>query len=291
VRNSTSTLSMTTPEDLSEALQLLADTDKKWIPFAGGTDLMVQLESNLLDGADFLNIWGLFELQGIEESDCEVVLGALTTYSEIRSSEVIKSEFPLLYQAAGLTGAKAIQNRGTIGGNIVNASPAADTPPALLCYDAELLLSSSEGQRWVDYQDFHTGYKTHALAPGELITHIKLRRGQEKKFNFYHKVGTRNAQAISKVLFCLMVQVNNSRIEKFRLALGSMAATPILMDSLRDAFEEQEFGSDLIEKGLSILNEELSPIDDIRSTGAYRKKVTLNLFKYYMEKIYVGLGQ
>src|SRR6266436_10394691 len=150
---------LVTPVSLSEALNVLTRDDGAWRPFAGGTDLMVLLEAGKLPHKNYVNIWNLPELRGIELTDNHITLGALTTYSEVQGNEVLREEFPMLCQAASETGGLAIQNRGTLGGNIVNASPAADSPPALLVYDAELELLSVRGSRWVPYAEFHTAYK------------------------------------------------------------------------------------------------------------------------------------
>src|SRR5438132_1933514 len=136
---------LTSPSTLSEALELLSSSNGAWKPFAGGTDLMVLLEAGKLPQTNYINIWNLKELRGIEVTDDHVSLGALTTYTEVQDSKVLREEFPMLSRAASETGGLAIQNRGTLGGNIVNASPAADSPPALLAYDAELELVSRQG--------------------------------------------------------------------------------------------------------------------------------------------------
>src|SRR5437773_109100 len=164
------------PVTLGEALDVLVRDNGGWRPFAGGTDLMVLLEAGKLPQKNYVNIWNLKELRGIEVSDDHVTLGALTTYTEVQNHAVLQKEFPMLVQAAKETGGIAIQNRGTLGGNIVNASPAADSPPALLAYDAELELISKEGQRQVPYAKFHRGYKQMDLAPNELLRAIRLPR-------------------------------------------------------------------------------------------------------------------
>src|SRR5207245_3301987 len=189
------------PASLGQALDVLARDDGAWQPFAGGTDLMVLLESGKLPHKNYLNIWNLTELRGIEVSNEHVTLGALTTYTEVQANAMLREEFPMLCQAASETGGLAIQNRGTLGGNIVNASPAADSPPALLAYDAELELVSKEGERRIPYAGFHIGYKQMDIRPGELLRAIRLRRSGGRLTHYYRKVGTRKAQALSKPCF------------------------------------------------------------------------------------------
>src|SRR6202521_5908130 len=162
------------PGSLSETLGQLAGEPGVWQPFAGGTDLMVLLEAGKLSHKRFLSVVKLDDMRGIEVTSADVTLGALTTYTEIQKHRVLRKEFPLLCAAARETGSIATQNRGTLGGNIVNASPAADSPPALLVYDAEIELVSQRGIRWMPYHGFHNGYKTTRIAPDELLRAIRL---------------------------------------------------------------------------------------------------------------------
>src|SRR5436190_18223541 len=221
------TYQLISPRKLSEALSALAREPGVWQPFAGGTDLMVLLESGKLPHKNYLNIWNLNELRGIEVSNEHVTLGALTTYTEVQSNPVLREEFPMLCQAASETGGLAIQNRGTLGGNIVNASPAADSPPALLAYNAGVELFSVHGSRWVPYQSFHTGYKQTIMQPDELLAHIRLPRLRPDLTHYYRKVGTRKAQAISKVCFAATARIDEGIIDVMRIALGSIAPIPL----------------------------------------------------------------
>src|SRR5437763_10288980 len=200
------------PPTLSEALDLLSQDHGAWKPFAGGTNLMVLLEAGKLPQKNYVNIWNLKELRGIEVSDDQVTVGALTTYTEVQNHAVLQKEFPMLVQAAKETGGIAIQNRGTLGGNIVNASPAADSPPALLAYDTELELVSKHGERRVPYLKFHTGYQQMDIRPDELLRAIRLPRAPNQLTHYYRKVGTRKAQAISKICFAATAQLNDARL-------------------------------------------------------------------------------
>src|SRR6266498_279815 len=206
-----------TSKSLLDALSLLAREPGTWQPFAGGTDLMVLLEAGKLPHKNYLNIWNLAELRGIAVTTDHVTLGALATFSEIQSHTILREEFPMLCQAASETGGLAIQNRGTLGGNIANASPAADSPPALLAYDAELELVSVNGARWVPYQGFHTGYKQMIMRPDELLARIRLPRAREDTIQYYRKVGTRKAQAISKVCFAATAVIRENIIAAVRI--------------------------------------------------------------------------
>jgi CO/xanthine dehydrogenase FAD-binding subunit len=242
------------PRDLPHALSMLGEGFR---PIAGGTDVMVLFEAGKLDHKRWMSIRGIAELRYIDISPDYVTLGALTTYTDVRLSAILASEFPLMAEAAALTGGIATQNRGTIGGNIVNASPAADTPPALLVYDAEVELSSLKGSRWVPYTQFHKGYKLMDLASDELLTSIRLPRRFGGWKHFYRKVGTRRAQAISKVCFAGL-----KRGDEVRIALGSVAPIPLFLES----------------PDLSAV----FPIDDIRSTARYRMQVAKNLMEEFL---------
>jgi len=273
------------PATLSDALQLLTRDRGAWKPFAGGTDLMVLLEAGKLPHKNYLNIWNLKELRGIEVTDQHVTLGALTTYTEVQLEKVLQQEFPMLCQAASETGGLAIQNRGTLGGNIVNASPAADSPPALLAYDAELELVSLNGARWVAYHQFHTGYKEMIIRPDELLTRIRLQRRREKMRHYYRKVGTRKAQAISKVCFAGLAQVRAEKVKDLRIALGSVAPVPLRCVKTEDALRGSELNQATIDRAQAVMADEIVPIDDIRSTSNYRHKVSLNLLADFLQQL------
>lgn len=271
--------------NLSEALTLLAQEPGTWQPFAGGTDLMVLLEAGKLSHKRYLSLAKLADLRGIEVTDSAVTLGALTTYTEVQNQTVLRTEFPLLVAAARETGSVATQNRGTLGGNIVNASPAADSPPALLVYDAEVELISDRGSRWLPYQGFHTGYKKMLLAPDELLRRIRLPRRTKPWRQYYRKVGTRRAQAISKVCFAGAALFEKDRIRDVRIALGSVA--PIVMRAVKteDTLRGSTVTRDSIAAAREVLAQEIAPIDDIRSTARYRSLVAQNLLEEFLTQL------
>ncbi len=270
------------PENLSAALTLLEREPGAWKPLAGGTDLMVLFESGKLSHRKFLSIWHLRELGGVEVSPTHITLGALTTYTRVQSDPILQSEFPLLCLAARETGSIATQNRGTLGGNIANASPAADSPPALLVYDAELELVSARGSRWVPYQGFHAGYKRVDLRPDELLRAIRLPRAKKEWCHYYRKVGPRKAQAISKVCLAAAAKVANGKIADIRIALGSVAPIPLRCVKTEEALRGRVLDPSVIAPAKQALSREISPIDDIRSTAAYRKQVAQNLLGEFL---------
>ncbi len=206
----------------------------------------------------------------------------------MRRNEIILREFPLLALAASWTGGIANQNRGTLGGNIANASPAADSLPALLVYDAELTLVSVRGERRVPYRTFHMGYKKTALAADELIRDISLPRKFAGYIAHARKVGARNAQAISKVCLAALGQVSNGTIRDVRLALGSVAPVPLRLGETEQLLTGGKIELSLINAARKSVIQEIRPIDDIRSTARYRASVAANLVAEFVEKLAVA---
>jgi CO/xanthine dehydrogenase FAD-binding subunit len=261
---------------LEAALAALAEAPGVWRPFAGGTDLMVQLAAGALQHRRFVSLWGIEELRRIQIDTSAVAVGALATFTDIQKDEVLRSEFPLLGRAAAETGGIANQNRGTMAGNIANASPAADTPPALLIYDAQIELASTRGRRLVPYERFHTGYKQMDLAQDELIVAIHLPR-RAGWIQHYRKVGARRAQAISKVCFAGAAQMDGRRVMDVRLAFGSVAPTVVRAVHAEAAIRGEAPDASRIDAAVAGLQRDITPIDDIRSTRNYRTHVAANL--------------
>jgi len=275
---------LVTPETFAEALDDLA-AHPAARPFAGGTDLMVLLEAGQLPPGRFVDLANCRELHGIERSeDGGIAIGALTTYTDIRRSREIDEGFGLLKMAAAQTGGVATQNRGTIGGNIANASPAADTPPVLLVYDTELELVSSSGSRRVPYASFHRGYKQMDLRPGEIIARVILpaRASRLAPRDFYRKVGTRRAQAISKVCFAGTIAIDADVVAHIRIALGSVAPTVIRATRTEDALRGRPLDEPTVAAAMDVLASEIAPIDDVRSTARYRARVAANLLREFL---------
>jgi CO/xanthine dehydrogenase FAD-binding subunit len=278
---------MAAPGNLHAVISLLASEPGQWLPIAGGTDLMVQYAAGKLPSRKLVSIWNLPELSGIEINAEEVTIGAGCTYTELREHEVVAREFPLLTKAARWTGGIANQNRGTLGGNIVNASPAADSLPALLAYEAKLILVSVRGERRVPYLTFHTGYKKMNLASDELIRAVCLRRGFSDYLHYGRKVGARNAQAISKVCIAALGRYENDGgvANDVRIALGSVAPTPIRLTETERSVTGKRLDSELLQLAKNAAASEIQPIDDIRSTAKYRAAVAANLVAEFLEQL------
>ncbi|MGC2401642.1 MAG: FAD binding domain-containing protein [Acidobacteriaceae bacterium] len=274
------------PGQLAAVLELLGNEPGVWTPIAGGTELMVQYSAGRLGARKLVSLWGLPELRRIESSASEVLIGAGCTYTDLRNHPVIAREFPLLARAASWTGSIANQNRGTLGGNIVNASPAADSLPALMVYEAELLLASARGTRRVPYVEFHSGYKQTLLAADEIIRAIALRPQFAEYQSYSRKVGTRNAQAIAKLCLAGLGKVAGQQVEDVRLAIGSMAVTPLRLRQTEKVLCGGRAGSALLAEARKALEAEVAPIDDIRSSAAYRIQVAGNLLQEFVEGLF-----
>ena len=260
------------PRSLPEAYALLAADAHQ--PMAGGTDLLVLLTGEIGEPPErVLDIWHLDELRGIRVESNALVLGALTTHTELRRSPLVAEFLPALGEAAATIGAAQIQNRGTIGGNVVNASPAGDMLPILLACDAQLVVGSAAGERWVDARDFWPSYRRTALAPSELLLRISIPLLDDRQLRF-RKVGTRRAQAISKVVMALAWRTGgNGAWRDVRLALGSVAATPIRAAGTEAVLEGAPPNEATADRAASTLASELEPIDDVRSSADYRRTV------------------
>jgi CO/xanthine dehydrogenase FAD-binding subunit len=282
MRSNVTQYDLIAPKSLDAVLQILADSPDHYTPIAGGTELMVALGAGHLQPKKLVSLWGLQELRFIEETPDAIIIGAGTTFTDIRKHPVITRELSLLSQAASWTGSIANQNRGTLGGNIVNASPAADSPPALLAYDAVLTLISVRGTRTIPYRDFHLSYKKTALACDEVLLSIAISRNVIGYKTYIRKVGTRNAQAISKVAIAALAHMSNGRIDDIRIASASLRETPARLAATEQSLLDQPITPKTIAKARAAVLREVVPIDDIRSTAKYRATVAANLIEEFL---------
>ena len=270
------------PGTLPAVLSLLAKEPGSWLPIAGCTDVMVQYAAGTLPARKLVSIWNLPELRRIEVFPEEIRIGAACTYTDLRESEIVRSEFGLLSSAASWTGGIANQNRGTIGGNIVNASPAADSLPALLVYEAELILVSVRGERRVPYTNFHVDYRKTKLAPDELVRAVCLPRRFSGYYAHARKVGPRKAQAIAKVCLAALGKIEKDVAVDIRLAMGSVAPVPLRLTETERTVSGRRIAPELIRQASQAAAKEVRPIDDIRSTARYRAGVAGNLVAEFL---------
>ncbi len=268
MRTAVSRLTLLQPANLREALRML-DQEGPLQPLAGCTDLYVDLNLGHLKRRRFLNLWGLEELRYIRRVGDSLQIGALTTYTDLIRSPEIEQQAPILAAASREIGGVQIQNRGTLGGNVANASPAGDSLPVLAVLEAEVVLASLKGERRVSLNQFYTGYRQTLMLPNEIISAVEL--PPTDGIQWFRKVGTRAAQAISKVV---MAAVNGDRP---RVALGSVAPTVVRLPRTEAVLAER--GD--IREAQETLRAEIAPIDDLRSTAAYRMRVSANLLERF----------
>ncbi len=269
------------PGSLGAVLDLLAAEPGAWTPIAGGTELMVAF-SAWLSAPRLVSLWGIPDLRTIDATPQSVVIGAAATFLELRRNAVVAAELPLLARAASWIGSVANQGRATIGGNLVNGSPAADSSPALLAYDAEIEAISVRGRRRVPYSEFHTGYKRNVLAADELLYAVHVPRRFARHRQYLRKVGTRRAMAISKVALGATALVEHGAIQEIRLAAASLAPYPVRLLETEAALAGRPVTRETVQAARRALLGEAKPIDDIRSTADYRRRVAANLIEEFL---------
>ena len=267
MRTAISGLEVRSAASLGEALAILRDDERT--PIAGATDLYVALNFGTLKPRQFLDIWAVSELRDISMNGTTLVIGALATYTSLIRSTLVGAHVPMLVAASRQVGGPQIQNRGTLGGNVANASPAGDSLPVLAAVDALVVLRSADSERRIPITKFYTGYRATVMRPNELIVAIEIPPVQGKQW--FRKVGTRAAQAISKIV------VAGVRARTPRIAFGSVAPTVVRVPETERALAE---GTTIDEAAL-ILSREITPIDDLRSTAEYRLRVATNLLRRF----------
>ncbi len=243
--------------------------DEERVPIAGATDVYVALNFGTLTARRFVDIWAVDELRGITVRDDRLVLGALATYTQMIASPEVRERLPMMIEAARQVGGPQIQNRGTVGGNIANGSPAGDSLPVLAAADAVVVLRHAGGERRVPLTAFYTGYRASVMRADELITAVEVPRVPGTQW--FRKVGTRAAQAISKVVVAAVAG------DTPRIAVGSVAPTVVRLG----ATERSLASGGSIDEAMVALRAEVHPIDDLRSTAEYRLRVTENLVRRF----------
>jgi len=271
VRTGISSLELLQPRTVREALRMMLD-EGPLTPLAGCTDVYVGLNFGTLPAKKFLDLWPLDVLRTIRVSGGVLSIGALATYTEILRSALVRRRIPILAAAAREIGGVQIQNRGTLGGNIANGSPAGDSLPVLAVAEATLLLASAGGERRVPFHSFYTGYRQSVLRSDELIAAVEIPRLEGRQW--FRKVGTRAAQAISKVVMA------GVRSDRPRLSLGSVAPTVVRLPQTEAVLAA---GAGIAECRRT-LEAEIQPIDDLRSTAEYRRRVSGNLLVQFWKE-------
>jgi len=268
MKSAISPLEMRRAKSLKEALVILRDAGPM-VPIAGATDLYVSLNFGTLKGTRFLDLWGIDGLRRIGTNGDSLSIGALATYTSLTRSRLVKQRIPMLVEASRQIGGVQIQNRGTIGGNIANGSPAGDTLPVFAAADAVIVARSASDERRISFAEFYTGYRANVLRADELIVAVEIPPIEGRQW--FRKVGTRAAQAISKVVIAAISS------ERPRIALGSVGP---VVGRVRGA--EAALGSGQgVDVAIAALASDITPIDDIRSTADYRRSVAGNLVRQF----------
>ena len=289
MRSNVAQFDLSAPPSLDAVLAQLAAEPGKHTPIAGGTELMVALNTGRLTQKSLVSIHHLKELRFIRVDDDAIHIGSGTTFTDIRNNTTIASDFPLLIQSASWTGTIANQNRATLGGNICNASPAADTPPALLAHGATITLINKAGTRTLPYTEFHLSYKKTVLRPDELVHSVSLPRNFSGYRQYIRKVGTRNALAISKIALAALAKLEGDKIADIRLGAASLTDRPVRCTATEAALLDKSLGPKSIDATIraarAALASETHTIDDIRSTAKYRAAVAGNLLEEFLRSL------
>jgi len=275
------------PQKTEEALEILSRYGEEIKIIAGGTDLLVQYYDRLYEVGSWLDLKNIKELKEIKIHQNQMEIGAMVTHTQLEKSEDIKKYFPILSQAAADIGSPQIRNRGTIGGNIVNASPAGDLLAPLMAYDAQFKLQSNQREMIVPAEEFFVGPKKTILKPDQLLTRIILPLPSERTYGSWIKIGKRKALIIATITLALVVEMaeDNKTIKDVRTCLGSVAPTPIEIKEIRKKMAGKNFSQlDFNQLG-QIVEDKISPIDDIRGTREYRKDVAKNIMINALEEI------
>ncbi len=277
-------MTVLSPRSAAEAVRALAKNPGA-VPLAGGTDLMVGWNMGQLNGRAIVDLSRVAEWKKIAATKTSVRIGSLVTHSQIQKHPIVRARFPLLVQACATVGAAQIQNRGTLGGNVANASPAGDTFPPLSVYDARVHCVGPDGRRVVSIHQIFAGVKKTSLMPGELIESIELLfPSAPPTHSVFRKVGTRAAQAISKTMFAALIWVRkDGTVADARLSFGSLAPTVKRLRSAEKFLTGRRLDDAAAAGAASLLTADVSPIDDMRYTRDYRLEVSRNLLVRFLK--------
>jgi CO/xanthine dehydrogenase FAD-binding subunit len=281
VRGDAAAAELLRPRTLAAASRLLA-RGPEVVALAGGTDVIVGWNAGGLAGRSFVDLTGLRALRGVRASRSALTLGALTTFSELVRHAAVRRLFPLLAEASATVGGVQIQNRGTLGGNIANASPAGDSFPPLAVYEAVVVVRGLRGRRELPFADVFAGVKQTTLGPGELIESIRLPYLRRPTRQMFRKVGTRAAQAISKAVAAGLLWLERGRVVELRFALGSVAPTVRRLRTVEEFVKGRKLGREVVHEAARLVSADIDPIDDVRSTAEYRLAVSRNLLAGFL---------
>jgi CO/xanthine dehydrogenase FAD-binding subunit len=275
------------PLTIEEAVEIMKDNGHLLRPIAGCTDVGVALEEKKIDRRKYIDLSYIDTLKGITEKEGYVYIGAHTTHAEIIESAVIKEKASVLSMACSTIGSPLIRNRATIGGNVCHASPSGDSIPALMALDAEFLLVSSSGERWVFVDNFFTGPGKTVRDDRELLTSIRFKPLPEEHFCMFKKLGQRKALACSKASMAFIAGIKDGKLQNVRIAMGAVAPTVIRGRRTEDYLNNTEINDNIIKKASELIAGEANPINDLRSTAKYRKNMTGVLLEKILHELMI----
>jgi len=282
VRGDARSMKVLRPHSVDDALELY-ERHPDAVPLAGGTDFMVAWNGGSENGRLILDLSALASWRRIRDTPSMLRLGALVTHWQLQQETLVKKKFPLLVDACATIGGRQIQSRGTLGGNIANASPAGDTFAPLAVYDARVRLRSAAGRRKLPFMDVFAGVKKTHLRPGELIELVELDFPKKPARQFFRKVGTRSASAISKTVAAGLLWLRrDGTVRELRFALGSMAPTVRRLYSVESFLLGKKPTPRVVKEAVALLEADVDPIDDLRSTRFYRMEVSRNLLRAFL---------
>jgi len=273
------------PKTKEEVLQILKQEKSEACLVAGCSNVLPYIKDKIISKKLLLDISGIEELNYIKESEGEIYIGAGTTISDLINSKIIREECNILYQAAEQFADPTIRNSATIGGNLADASPAADMAPPLLVLDAVLEVESMDGKREISLKNFFIGPRKTVLHDDEMITSIKIKDDSINKNGCFIKLGLRQAMAISLATVALILEVEKDKVADVRIAMGSIAPTPLRLIKVEGFLKNKEINDELIEEAIKKVREEVKPIGDVRASAEYRRYVSGILFKRAFEKL------
>ncbi len=278
------------PASLKETFQLLTSYSGLAKILAGGTDLLIQQAIESSPETAVVSLRDIEDLRQIEKTaEGDIFVGAMVKHTEVAQSPLVNEYFPALAKASHWVGSPSIRNVATIGGNICNASPSADTAPPILAYDAKAIIVSPSGEKVFGLEDFFTGPSTNALKRGEILKGFVL-TPKPGWVADYEKLGLRKAMEIAIVNVCVAVEMDeHKRCSGIRIALGAVAPTPIRAKEAETIFKNQRVTPELIQKCADVAVEETKPISDIRASAEYRKEMVGFLVKKMILNL-AGLG-
>ena len=275
------------PNSVAEALENLAH-HPDLVVISGGTDLMIRSALPFAP-AGLLDVFGLDEMVGVKIQRGHIKIGSATTHAALAHDPILNQHIPSLSAASREIGSLQIQNRGTIGGNIANSSPAGDLLPVLLAIDASIILRSCQGERRVPYREFCTSYRKTVMNSDELIVQIEVPVPAESACHYWRKVGTRLAHATSKVMIAGMGQLDDNRLTVARVGIGAVADRPIRLEAVEELLLSGPLESPMIEKAKNLTLSSIEPIDDFRSSATYRRTVSANLVGSFIKQLLAKL--